>query len=178
MQPHSLKCRCMAPYMFLNAIIGLAIAAVQCDYTFFFEQSQQFWLELVKIEKKNSCRHGRGKKWHGAFRVKSTYFSLLLFSVHCALSPFPLPLPSEPGVRFSRTQFVYQDRFSEAWDAITLQIISGVTDLAPKAAGALLVLVIFYTAYRILQNLLRPFSQFDMAIYCFMLNCENGQWQG
>ena len=60
-----------------------------------------------------------------------------------------------PQVFADAGTLVYQGRFSEAWDAITLQIVSGVTDLAPKVVGALLVLVIFYTAYRILQNLLR-----------------------
>ncbi len=48
-----------------------------------------------------------------------------------------------------------EGRFSEAGNDIATQILSWVTDLAPKTAGALLVLVIFYAAYRVLYNLLR-----------------------
>ncbi|MCY3629595.1 MAG: mechanosensitive ion channel [Rhodothermaceae bacterium] len=50
---------------------------------------------------------------------------------------------------------VSEGRFSEAGNDIATQILIWVTDLAPKIAGALLVLVIFYTAYRVLYNLLR-----------------------
>ena len=50
---------------------------------------------------------------------------------------------------------VSEGRFSEAGNDIATQILMWVTDLAPKIAGALLVLVIFYTAYRVLYNLLR-----------------------
>ena len=50
---------------------------------------------------------------------------------------------------------VYEGRFSEAWDGIALNLTTAVAELAPRIAAALLVLVIFYTGYRILQKLLR-----------------------
>ncbi|MCY4172337.1 MAG: mechanosensitive ion channel family protein [Bacteroidetes bacterium] len=50
---------------------------------------------------------------------------------------------------------VYEGRFSEAWSAISIDIVSGIADLPPKLLGAIAVFIIFYTAYRILYNLLR-----------------------
>lgn len=60
-----------------------------------------------------------------------------------------------PQVFVDAGTLVSEGRFSEAGNDIATQILSWVTDLAPKTAGALLVLVIFYTAYRVLYNLLR-----------------------
>lgn len=60
-----------------------------------------------------------------------------------------------PEVFADAGTLMYQGRFSEAWDAIALQIVGSLTDLAPRIAGALLVLVVFYTAYRVLKILLR-----------------------
>lgn len=60
-----------------------------------------------------------------------------------------------PQVFVDAGALVSEGRFSEAGNDIATQILSWVTDLAPKTAGALLVLVIFYTAYRVLYNLLR-----------------------
>ena len=59
-----------------------------------------------------------------------------------------------PQVFVDAGTLVSEGRFSEAWNDIVTQIASWVTELAPTAAGALLVLVIFYTAYRVLYNLL------------------------
>ncbi len=50
---------------------------------------------------------------------------------------------------------VSEGRFSDAWDAIIPQAVNWMSDLTPRIAGGLLVLVIFYTAYRFLYNLLR-----------------------
>ncbi len=52
---------------------------------------------------------------------------------------------------------VYEGQFSEAWDAVSVDVVNGLTELTPKFAVALLVLVIFYGGYRILYNLLRRF---------------------
>lgn len=60
-----------------------------------------------------------------------------------------------PQVFVDAGTLVSEGRFSEAGNDIATQILSWVTDLAPRTAGALLVLVIFYTAYRVLYNLLR-----------------------
>ncbi len=59
-----------------------------------------------------------------------------------------------PQVFVDAGTLVSEGRFSEAWNDVVTQIASWVTGLAPTAAGALLVLVIFYTAYRVLYNLL------------------------
>ena len=50
---------------------------------------------------------------------------------------------------------VYEGRFSEAWSAVSIDIASGIAGLAPKIVAAIVVFIIFYTAYRILFYLLR-----------------------
>lgn len=50
---------------------------------------------------------------------------------------------------------IYQGEFSKAWAAITLDITSAFTALAPKIAAALVVLLILYSGYRFLYGVLR-----------------------
>lgn len=64
-------------------------------------------------------------------------------------------IPTIPEVFVDAGSLVYEGRFNEAWDAVSLDIVHAVTALTPRVATALLVLVILYTGYRILQNLLR-----------------------
>ncbi len=52
---------------------------------------------------------------------------------------------------------VYEGQFSEAWNAVSLDVVDAIMKLTPRFAGALLVLVIFYGGYRFLYNLLRRF---------------------
>jgi len=59
---------------------------------------------------------------------------------------------------------VYEGRFSEAWSAISIDIASGIAGMAPRLVGALAVLIIFYTAYRILYNLFRRILKRSNAI--------------
>ncbi len=59
---------------------------------------------------------------------------------------------------------VYEGRFSEAWSAVSIDIASGIAGMAPKLVGAIAVLIIFYSAYRILYNLLRRILKRSNAV--------------
>ncbi|MCY4159618.1 MAG: mechanosensitive ion channel family protein [Bacteroidetes bacterium] len=59
---------------------------------------------------------------------------------------------------------VYEGRLPEAWDAITLDLATRITALAPRIAAALIVLALFYTTYRILHKLLRRILKRSNAV--------------
>jgi len=59
---------------------------------------------------------------------------------------------------------VYEGRFTDAWSAVSLDIASGITGLAPKILAALVVFIIFYTVYRVLFNLLRRILKRSNAV--------------
>ncbi len=59
---------------------------------------------------------------------------------------------------------VYQGRFSDAWSAVSIDIASGIAGLAPKIVAAIVVFIIFYTAYRIIFNVLHRIIKRSNAI--------------
>jgi len=72
----------------------------------------------------------------------------------------PAGVITEDSTTFSQTfvdagTLMYEGRFSEAWQAITIDFAGRITDFAPRIAATLIVFIIFYTAYRILYKLLR-----------------------
>ncbi len=61
---------------------------------------------------------------------------------------------SLPQVFVDAGTLVSEGRFSQAWNDISMEILAWLTNLAPRTAAAILVLLVFYTTYRILYKLL------------------------